>query len=621
MKKFIQTLTWVVVAAIAINLLQGCTSPQQDSETTVPAADSGQLFEASDLEVGYDETSTTEITCLDDAVQIDGSGAEATDGVVTITQGGVYIFSGTLSGQLLVRAEKQQVQLVLDNICVTCPDGPALLIEEAEKVLILLAEDSVNSLTDSQTYTLDAGEDEPNACLYSKADLTINGAGTLHVTGRYNHGIYCKDMLSITGGTFSIDAVNDGVKGKDGVKILTADMTIEAGGDGIQSNRDDDVNLGYISIGGGTFQITAALDGIQAETTLEISGGTFQVTSGGGSSNAVVQSNGEQNPNWGQWPNPMGNGGIADETDTSDSAKGLKAGTAVLISGGVFELDASDDAVHSNGTMDISGGNFTISTGDDGFHSDGALSISAGTIQIHTSYEGIEGLSIAISGGDLTVSASDDGLNAAGGSDGSMGFDRDFFAEGSDSDCFIRISGGTLTIAAQGDGIDSNGALYLEGGTVYISGPTSSANSALDYGSTAEITGGTIVAVGSAGMASGFTSGSSQYSFLTAFASVVSAGTELTVTDSDGNILCSYMPVQDYQSLVISTPELIAGECYTITAGEQTTKVTLTDIVTNSGGMIGAMEGFGDRPGGMTPPNGVQPHDIPPDDGDDARNF
>lgn len=65
MKKFIQTLTWVVVAAIAINLLQGCTSPQQDSETTVPAADSGQLFEASDLEVGYDETSTTEITCLE----------------------------------------------------------------------------------------------------------------------------------------------------------------------------------------------------------------------------------------------------------------------------------------------------------------------------------------------------------------------------------------------------------------------------------------------------------------------------------------------------------------------------------------------------------------------------
>ena len=252
--------------------------------------------------------------------------------------------------------------MVLDNICVTCPDGPALLIEEAEKVLILLAEDSVNSLTDSQTYTLDAGEDEPNACLYSKADLTINGAGTLHITGRYNHGIYCKDILSITGGTFSIDAVNDGVKGKDGVKILTADMTIEAGGDGINPTRMTTSTWGYISIGGGTFQITAALDGIQAETTLEISGGTFQVTSGGRSSNAVVQSNGEQNPNWGQWPNQWAAAG-ADETDTSDSAKGLKAGTAVLISGGVFELDASDDAVHSNGTMDISGGNFTISTG------------------------------------------------------------------------------------------------------------------------------------------------------------------------------------------------------------------------------------------------------------------
>ena len=97
--------------------------------------------------------------------------------------------------------------------------------------------------------------------------------------------------------------------------------------------------------------------------------------------------------------------------------KGTKAGTAIEISGGTFQLDTYDDAVHSNGTLYVTGGEFTISTGDDGFHSDGELTISDGTVQIDSSYEGIEGMQITISGGEITVKASDDGLNSAGGSD------------------------------------------------------------------------------------------------------------------------------------------------------------------------------------------------------------
>ena len=132
-------------------------------------------------------------------------------------------------GQLRIRAEGQEVQLVLDGLSIASQDGPALWVEQAEKVVVLLSDGTVNSLTDSLTYTLEDGKDEPNACLYSKGASPSMERGTLDVTGNYHHGIFCKDILSITGGAFHITAANDGVKGKAGVKILAADMTIQAG--------------------------------------------------------------------------------------------------------------------------------------------------------------------------------------------------------------------------------------------------------------------------------------------------------------------------------------------------------------------------------------------------------
>ena len=234
---------------------------------------------------------------------------------------------------------------------------------------------------------------------------------------------------------------------------MTADVTIDAGGDGIQSNGSGDPTYGWIRIEDGTFQITAAQDGIQAESALEIDGGSYSIETGGGSANAVMKSDGTLNPQWGRW-------GEAESTeDTSVSAKGLKAGTALNLSGGSFSLDTSDDALHSNGSLTISGGDITIATGDDGAHADEALEISSGTIEITYSYEGLEGCSVTISGGSITIQSVDDGINAAGGSDGTMGLDFDQF--GTSSDCFLRITGGEIEIDASGDGLDSNGPLYL----------------------------------------------------------------------------------------------------------------------------------------------------------------
>jgi hypothetical protein len=159
----------------------------------------------------------------------------------------------------------------------------------------------------------------------------------------------------------------------------------------------------------------------------------------------------------------------------------------------------------------------------------------------------------------------------------------------------IVISGGTLYINADGDGIDSNGNLTVSGGTIAVDGPTNSGNGALDSGAesggTISVTGGTITAVGASGMAEGFDTNSTQYSFLYNFSTTIAAGTKVTVTSSDGTVIYSGTPAKSWSSIEFSSPELQKGGTYTITAGDQTASVTLSSIATNS--TTGNMTGMG----------------------------
>jgi hypothetical protein len=177
----------------------------------------------------------------------------------------------------------------------------------------------------------------------------------------------------------------------------------------MQSNNDEDAEKGYVSIEGGTLNITAALDGIQAETRLAISGGDVTISSGGGSANSSSKAD------WGNWGRP----GASSDDDSANSAKGLKAGVDVAIAGSTIHIDASDDAIHSNGSLTINGSEMLLVSGDDGIHSDSTLEISGGDLAITQSYEGIESATITINDGNIHIVSSDDGINAAGGNDGS----------------------------------------------------------------------------------------------------------------------------------------------------------------------------------------------------------
>lgn len=583
----------LVCGSLLVWSLYGCRSQNAAPSGTASSAEStsASSLPASDgatLETGApDLTGAAKITCSEETVSVTGSGAKYESGTLEITSAGTYVLSGTLSGRILVNAKGQDVTLVLNGLSVTCADGSALYCYKASGLRLYLMEGTENSLTDGEEYTFSdeyssAADEEPNACLYSKADLVIDGAGTLAVTANYKNGVTGKDALAIVSAALSVEAVNHGITGKDSLTAENAIVTVVSGGDAIRSTNDSDSSLGWIRLTDCTLDLTSGEDGVQAETGLTVSGGTYKVVSGGGSG-----------------------AGLSKDT----GAKGLKAGTDLTVISGTFTLDCADDTVHSNGNVTVSGGDFTLSSGGDGIHADETASVSDGTVEILTCYEGVEGAVVDISGGKISLIAADDGLNAADGTGSSFG------SMGGNSDCRVRISGGKITIDAAGDGIDSNGDFILSGGMVYVSGPTSDGDGALDYNGSAYVTGGVLIAAGSGGMAQNFgESGSTQGSILLTYNETMT-GT-VRVLDANGTVLAEYTPTKEYRSVVVTAPGMVSGETYTVEAGSDSREITLSGLIYGTSGMDG-MAGPGGM-GGMGGQGGQAPSDgggmgAPPD--------
>jgi len=533
------------------------------------------MFTDRDLRGDYTEEESVRITLSGSSAQCPSKSVQVSGSAVTITEEGVYILSGSLQeGMIVIAAEDTaKVQLVLDGVSVSNSSNAAVYVKSADKVFLTLAAGTANILENGGSYT-ELDDNHIDGAIFSKCDLTINGTGSLEVKAAAGHGIVTKDDLRITGGNLTVTAAEHGLSGKDSVRIAGGTFSIISGKDGIRSNHDTNEEKGYVYIGGGSFTINAEGDGISASKTLQIDGGEFAITTGNGSSNRTL---------------------ARDEEGNTVSTKGMKASGALVVNDGIFVIDAQDDALHSNDSLTINGGEYQIATGDDGFHADETATIAGGFIDISASYEGVEGNEVIISGGYVKLYASDDGVNAAGGNDqsgfgGFMGRDR-FGGSGNSS---LLISGGTLYINADGDGLDSNGSLTVTGGEVYVSGPADSGNGALDYEGVGQITGGKVVAVGSAGMAMNFGDTSTQGSILVN-TSRQTAGSEIVVTDSEGRELLAYTAESAYQSVVVSCPEMAVGGTYTISAGDSQQSVTLESLIYGNGSGMGGFGGRGDR--------------------------
>lgn len=596
----ILTLTGTLALLTACSTEASTTTVSSDVSTTEATVESTLASDSS-----YSESNSTAITFSDQTITVDGSGAAADGSILTITQPGTYILSGTLSeGQVRVETvDEADVQIVLDGATITNSTGAAIYVKSANSATITLAEGTTNTLSDGETYTFEDSEDEPDATLFSKSDLILNGTGTLVIDANYAHAIKGKDDVTIAEGTYDITSVGDAIKGRDSLFISSGTFTIVAGADGLQSTNEEEEGKGILTIESGTFTITAAADGIQAATDLQILGGDFTITTGGGSANSSTTSEA-----WGTWGAPTEEAATT-TTEETTSAKGLKATGSLAISGGTFVLDTSDDALHTNDTIQITGGDFTIASGDDGIHADNTVTIDDGTIDINQSYEGIEATEITLNGGDIALTTSDDGINAAGGNDASAVSGRpgeSTFTSTAEGAGLLTINGGTLVVNASGDGLDSNGSIEMNDGTVIVNGPTDSMNGTLDYDSTFNINGGTLIGVGSSGMAMSPSSTSTQ-SFLFTSSIPLAADEAIQITGPDGEVILTFEASTTAQSLVFSSPELVNGSAYTITTGGTVSGDSATGIYEDtsfSGGsstveVSATTESSGGQMGGM----------------------
>ena len=195
---------------------------------------------------------------------------------VIIQKPGTYVVSGTMTdGQLRVEVTKEdKVEIEFKGVDITNKDGAPFYAVSADKVVIELKKDTVNKLTDSQVYEFEDNSDEPNACLFSKDDLTIKGKGELIVSGNYNNGIVSKDDLKITGGTITVKAAKNGIRGNDSITIKDGTITVDAVKDGFKVSNEEDAEKGFFLMEGGTVVVDAGDDAIQAVTSVKIEGGT-----------------------------------------------------------------------------------------------------------------------------------------------------------------------------------------------------------------------------------------------------------------------------------------------------------------------------------------------------------
>lgn len=531
-----------IVVTILILLLAGILIYMQVFMKATSSTESEINYDSNSTSVDFSNYTTTDVN-LDE-----------TSNKYSITQSGVYHFTGSLDGYIEVNTTNK-VEIILDNVTITNSNGPCIYVIKGDTTINLVGE---STLTDGSSYS---DFTDVDGCIYGKDDLTFTGSGTLNLTSNYLDGIVSKDALVIKSGTYNITSKDDGIRGKDSVVIEDGTFNITAGGDGIKSTNDTDSTKGYVLILKGTYTLNTTNDGIQAETNLEIDDGTFNIKTKGGSTVTYTG---------------------------TESAKGLKAGSNLYIKNINLDANTLDDSIHSNNTITIDNGVITISSGDDGIHADTSITINNGTITINKSYEGIESNNITINNGTIKVTSSDDGININGGNDSSsMGRPGSSTSTSSStSNVLLTINGGTIYVNAGGDGLDSNGSIIMNGGTVYVDGPTDNGNGALDYNNTFTFNGGTLVAAGSSGMAQNVST-STVGSVIIYFSSTQSAGTKIQVGD------VTYTPSKNFSSIVVASSNFTKNSTYSILVNGSTySSVTFSSLVTSVGtnsssGMMG----------------------------------
>ena len=559
----------------------GTTATTSSATATNTAASSSSFStnvksgEKLDVDTHYSEQDLSWDTSSETAIDL--SNLTATDGVtvedstLTITKAGTYKLSGGYQGQIKVEtADSDAVRLVLDNANITNSSGAALNVVNADEVILYSASGTTNTISDGADYTA-TGEDDPDAVVYSKADLTIAGEGTLKVNGNHEDGIHTSDGLVIASGTLEVNAANTGIKGKDYVDILGGTINVTAQQDGIKSTNDTDEGKGWTRLSNGTVTVNAGDDGFKASRVVEISGGSLTVEQ----SDEGIEA---------QYINVSGGNVNVTSADDGMNAS-LKTSNSESTDSSENTSDTANQQQNNQQQGSIPGGqqSGTSNQQQQGMGQPPAMS---GTSQDGTSQNGASGTAQqqnntqnqgnqnmgqppAMPGGNAQDGTSQNGTS--GTAQQGMGQPPQGGMPGGGGggtfeviDAAINVSGGHVTVNAEGDGIDSNGVTTLSGGTLIVNGPSQGGNAALDTNGDLLLNGATVLSGSTADMFEApSTNSTSGYLKLTN-SSGFEQGSTVQVADSSGKVVANYKVTKsNVQLVLVSSSSIVKGQSYT----------------------------------------------------------
>ena len=520
----------------------GTTATTSSATATNTAASSSSFStnvksgEKLDVDTHYSEQDLSWDTSSETAIDLSNptatDGVTVEDGTLTITKAGTYKLSGEYQGQIKIEtADSDAVRLVLDNANITNSSGAALNVVNADEVILYSASGTTNTISDGADYTA-TGENAPDAVVYSKADLTIAGEGTLKVNGNHEDGIHTSDGLVIASGTLEVNAANTGIKGKDYVDILGGTINVTAQQDGIKSTNDTDEGKGWTRLSNGTVTVNAGDDGFKASRVVEISGGSLTV---------------------------------------EQSDEGIEA-QYINVSGGDVNVTSADDGMNASlKTSDSESTDSSANTSDtanqqQNNQQQGSL---PGGQQSGTSNQQQQGMGQppAMPGGNAQDGTSQNGTTGTGQQ--GMGQPPQGGMPGGGGtfeviDAAINVSGGHVTVNAEGDGIDSNGVTTLSGGTLIVNGPSQGGNAALDTNGDLLLNGATVLSGSTADMFEApSTNSTSGYLKLTN-SSGFEQGSTVQVADSSGKVVANYKVTKsNVQLVLVSSSSIVKGQSYT----------------------------------------------------------
>ena len=241
-------------------------------------------FTANDQDGSWSTDGACVITLKGTGAEISGDGAYFSDGSITIKNAGKYVISGSLDdGSIIVDSyQSSKIWIMLDNVSINCEDNACVIVNQADKVFLTLADGSVNTMTSGSEYSSQALADNTGGVIFTHDDLTINGSGSLSIVSSYKHGIDANDSLVVTGGTIDITCPQDAIHANDEVSIMDASLTISSGDDAIHSDSS-------FYMASGTVLINECYEGIEA-LSIEVDGGDITIYSSDDGMNANGES-------------------------------------------------------------------------------------------------------------------------------------------------------------------------------------------------------------------------------------------------------------------------------------------------------------------------------------------